>query len=127
MRRHHANGLEVARFLADHPRVRQVFHPGLIADPALVDSQLSGFAGLLSFELATESYVDLARFVDRLELFRIGVSWGGVESLVIAPYRGDNAEALAASGIPAGTVRLSVGLENAAALIDDLQRALAAG
>ena len=124
MRRHHANGLEVARFLADHPRVRRVFHPGLVGEPSLVESQLSGFAGLLSFELDTEAYDDVARVCDSLRLFSIGVSWGGVESLVIAPNRGDNADALAAHGIPAGTVRLSVGLEDPAALIDDLRRAL---
>ena len=78
----------------------------------------------MSVELDSESYDDVARFVDRLELFRIGVSWGGVESLVIAPNRGDNIDRLAAYGIPAGTVRLSVGLESAEALIADLGRAL---
>jgi cystathionine beta-lyase/cystathionine gamma-synthase len=124
MRRHHANGLEVARFLVDHPRVRQVFHPGLVADPVLVEKHLSGFAGLLSFELDARSYEEVASVVDRLRLFRIGVSWGGVESLVIAPNRGDNAEVPAANEVPASTVRLSVGLEDPGALIDDLRQAL---
>ncbi len=124
MRQHHAGGLAVARFLAGHPMVRRVFHPGVAGEPALVASQLRGFSGLLSFELDRESYRDVAGFVDRLRRFRVGVSWGGVESLVLAPNRGTNAEALAAQGIPPGTVRLSVGLEAAELLIEDLDRAL---
>jgi cystathionine beta-lyase/cystathionine gamma-synthase len=125
MRQHHKDGLAVARFLADHPRLRQVFHPGLVADPALVKRQMRGFSSLFSFELDTESYETVAAFVDRLELFRIGVSWGGVESLVLTPNRNTNAADLAEQQIPLGTVRLSVGLEGSAALIDDLDQALA--
>lgn len=121
MRRHHETGLAVARFLAAHSRVRRVFHP---AFEAAAPGNLAGYSGLLSFDLGTESFDDLARFVDRLERFRIGVSWGGVESLVLTPNRGDNAAALAAEGIPPGLVRLSVGLEAPETLIADLERAL---
>ena len=126
MRQHHENALEVARFLQSHAAVGRVFHPGLESgeDSPLVAS-LRGFSGLMSFELARESYESVRRFVDGLRLFRIGVSWGGVESLVITPNRGDNHEALEAQGIPAGTVRLSVGHESPQLLIEDLEGALA--
>ena len=126
MRQHHSDGLAVARFLADHPGVRRVFHPALVEDPDLVRSQLRGFAGLFSFELDTESYREVAGFIDRLRLFRVGVSWGGVESLVLSPNHGTNSDELAAQRIPPGTVRLSVGLEGAEALIRDLERSLEA-
>jgi cystathionine beta-lyase/cystathionine gamma-synthase len=124
MRQHHRDALEVARFLGQHARVRQVFHPGLRED-ALVREQLRGYSGLFSFELDTESFEDVERFVDSLERFRIGVSWGGVESLVITPNNGRNAASLRGRRIPPGTVRLSIGLEGAGALIADLERALA--
>lgn len=124
MRQHHSDGLAVARFLADHPGVRRVFHPALVEDPDLVRSQLRGFAGLFSFELDTESYREVAGFIDRLRLFRVGVSWGGVESLVLSPNHGSNYDELAAQRIPPGTVRLSVGLEGAETLIQDLERSL---
>ena len=125
MRQHHADGLALARFLDQQPQVRRVFHPGLAGDPALVEAQMSGFASLFSFELDTESYAEVAAFVDRLRLFRIGVSWGGVESLALTPNQSTNTAALEAQQIPPGTVRLSVGLEGAAALIEDLEQALA--
>jgi len=124
MRQHHADGLELARYLSEHSKVRRVFHPGLVGEPALVDRQLSGFSGLFSFEVDTEDYSQVAAFVDRLQLFRIGVSWGGVESLALTPNRNTNAAELAAQQIPPGTVRLSVGLEGSAALINDLDQAL---
>ena len=123
MAQHHHDGLAVARHLADHPRVRRVFHPG-IEGPDDLSAQLGGFSGLFSFELDTDQFTDLERFVDCLELFRIGVSWGGVESIVITPNRGSNLESLAEQRIPPGLVRLSVGLEGADALIADLDRAL---
>lgn len=126
MQQHHADGLAVARFLDAHPKVRRVFHPALAEAPDLVKGQLRGFAGLFSFELDTESYPEVAAFIDRLTLFRIGVSWGGVESLALSPNHGTNAAGLMAQRIPPGTVRLSVGLEGSQALIRDLDRSLEA-
>jgi cystathionine beta-lyase/cystathionine gamma-synthase len=124
MRQHHHDALELARRLAEHPRVARVFHPGLEAGPFA--EGLGGYSGLFSFDIAAGGFAAVARCVDRLRLFRVGVSWGGVESLAIAPNRGDNAEALAAAGIPAGLVRLSVGLEGVEPLWADLEQALAA-
>ena len=125
MLQHQEDGLAVAQFLARHPRVRRVFHPSL--DPgsqAQLGTELQGTSGLFSFELDTESYDELCGVLDALRLFKLGVSWGGVESLAIAPFRGNNSEGLAAQGIPKGLVRLSVGLEGSELLIEDLSRAL---
>jgi cystathionine beta-lyase/cystathionine gamma-synthase len=126
MRRHHENGLAVARFLESHSAVRRVFYPGIEPgeDSPLVAS-LTGFSGLMSLELASEGYESVRRFVDGLRRFRIGVSWGGVESLVITPNNGHNHTAREALGIPAGTVRLSIGHESPEVLIEDLEGALA--
>ncbi len=126
MRQHHVDGLTVARFLQEHNRVRRVFHPGLERPAAARESDRpSGYSGLFSFELDTDRFEDVRTFVDGLQRFRIGVSWGGVESLVITPNRGDNAEALEHAGIPPGAVRLSVGLEGSGVLQADLDQALA--
>ncbi|MCP3956261.1 MAG: aminotransferase class I/II-fold pyridoxal phosphate-dependent enzyme [bacterium] len=122
MQQHEENGLAVARFLEGHPAVRRVYHPGL-GDTRHGD--LGGCSGLFSFELAGGDFDRIRRVIDALSVFRIGVSWGGTESLVISPNRGDNAEALDRQRIPPGLIRLSVGLEPAASLIDDLDRALA--
>lgn len=125
MRAHHHGGLAIARFLDRHSRVRRVFHPALdaAADLDLAAGPLHGFSGLLSFALDTERVDDVRRFVDALRRFKIGVSWGGVESLVIAPFRGDNADGLRAQGLPLGLVRLSIGLEPPEILIRDLDQA----
>lgn len=118
MRQHHEDGLRVAEFLRSHERVRRVFHPAFDATPS---PTLSGFSGLFSFELDTDAFGAVRDVVDGLARFRIGVSWGGVESLVITPARPQ----LDAQRLPPGLVRLSVGLEGADALIDDLAAALA--
>ena len=121
---HEADALAVARFLDGHPAVAEVFHPALTGDPDLKDAQLNGFTGLFSFSLEALEWEAVRRVVDGLRHFQIGVSWGGVESLVITPDRGTNREALEASGIPPNLIRLSVGLEGADVLIADLAQAL---
>lgn len=123
---HGKNALAVATFLQQHRAVKRIYHPAFADDIALVERELNGYSGVFSFELENGAFDNVSRVIDGLEHFRIGVSWGGVESLVIAPSRGDNAEALAAQRIPEGLIRLSVGLENAQTLIDDLDRALGA-
>jgi cystathionine beta-lyase len=123
LRQHGEDALAVARHLETHEGVAAVYHPSL-REPELASRQMAGASGLFSFALADGSFARVRRFIDALERFGIGVSWGGVESLVISPDRGDNATALAAQGIPAGLVRLSVGLEGADVLIADLDRAL---
>jgi cystathionine beta-lyase len=122
MARHQESALAIARRLAADPRVRRVLHPGLPSFPRheLAARQLSGYSGLFSFEIAG----DPRRFADALEVFRIGVSWGGFESLAL-PLRMTLPADPAANPRPDvadGLVRLSIGLEDAQDLIDDLER-----
>ncbi|ALM52570.1 trans-sulfuration enzyme family protein [Halomonas huangheensis] len=118
MSEHHRNGLRVARFLADQACVEEVFHPSLAqGQPAeWVAKQLSGHAGLLSFRINQPTYSRIASFIDALQLFRIGVSWGGYESLVVSPMRPNG------SGQP--LIRLAVGLEDIDDILADLDRGL---
>ena len=125
MAQHEADALRVIEFLRGHRAVKRVFHPALDADTALVARQQRGHSGLMSFELARPDFATLNRVIDSLKHFRIGVSWGGVESIVISPDRGNNGTYLDAQHIPRGLIRLSIGLEGADVLIQDLDAALA--
>ncbi len=121
---HEADALRVLEFLAVHPAVRRVHHPSVGEGRRLAAEQMSGFTGLLSFELVREEFEAVRQVIDALRHFRIGVSWGGVESLVITPNRGANEARLSELGIPTGLIRISVGLEGANLLIEDLASAL---
>jgi cystathionine beta-lyase/cystathionine gamma-synthase len=125
MRQHHEDGLRVAEFLRAHDAVQRVHHPAF-ADATTHRSTLAGFAGMFSFELEDGDWEDVRRVIDGVRRFRIGVSWGGVESLIITPDRGTNSAQLDAQRIPRGLIRISVGLEGADVLIEDLDRALRA-
>ena len=125
LRQHEADGLAVARWLNEHPSVRRVHHPLFEEDRVRVDRQLAGYSGTFSFELENDDFESVRRTIDALNVFRIGVSWGGVESLVISPSRPGNTERLKRHGIPPGLIRLSVGLEGADTLIADLDQAIA--
>jgi cystathionine beta-lyase/cystathionine gamma-synthase len=123
-----ANALAVSRFLLQHPQVKRVFFPGLDSHPqhALARRQMKDFGSVVSFEL-NES-VDGNRLADSLNYFSIAASVGSCESLVMPPkllggqeYTPAQREA---SLIGRGTVRLSVGIEEAADLIGDLSEAL---
>jgi cystathionine beta-lyase/cystathionine gamma-synthase len=120
MQQHEADALRVAEFLRGRPEVKHVFHPAFASPPP----SLTGYSGLFSFELADERFENVKKFIDGLKRFRIGVSWGGVESLVISPNRGHNLSYLDAHRIPHGIVRLSIGLEGAGSLTEDLGRSL---
>jgi Cystathionine beta-lyases/cystathionine gamma-synthases len=126
MRAHQERGLAVARFLAGHPAVRAVHHPGLPGHPGhrLALRQMTGFSSVFGIELCTDDRAEVAAFLDRLRHFRIGVSWGGYESLANAPALTTEESVRRTMGIPVGLVRLSVGLESAETLIEDLTLAL---
>lgn len=124
MRQHEADAIRVAGFLRSHPAVRRVHHPSFAHAPSAAETGLRGCSGLFSFELADSGLGPVTAVMDRLELFRIGVSWGGTESLVISPHRRGDRGGLEARGIPPGLIRLSIGLEGADALIEDLAVAL---
>ncbi|HEV3220871.1 MAG TPA: aminotransferase class I/II-fold pyridoxal phosphate-dependent enzyme [Candidatus Acidoferrales bacterium] len=121
--------MAVARFLSKHPKVARVHYPGLSShsDHALAKRQMSGFGAMMSFDLKG-GLSAARRFCDRATLFLLAASLGGVESLCVLPiytshYKMSRQE-LAAAGVEPGTVRLSVGLEDPADLIEDLRQAL---
>ncbi|MDP4087257.1 MAG: PLP-dependent aspartate aminotransferase family protein [Bacillota bacterium] len=126
MKAHQESGLKIASFLKNHPSVKKVNYPGLKNSPdyELGKQQLTGYSGLMSFELENNSYESVRKVINRLKYFKIGVSWGGFESLVISPNYGYNSEQLLSSGVDPGLIRISVGLENVDELIEDLQVAL---
>ena len=120
MRRHHRDGLAVARFLADHARVARVFHPAFERGYTRAN-HCTGYSGLFSFQLKDGDFEQVSTVINRLKLFRIGVSWGGAESIVLSPDRPE----LSRGNYPSGLIRISVGLEGASPLMADLQQALA--
>lgn len=129
MARHNANGLAVAQFLADHPAVAEVYYPGLPTHPQyqLAQQQMpGGYSGMVCFDLKggrTAGY----ELLQRVKLIKLAVSLGGVHSLITHPASTISAvqsdEEIAASGVQPGLVRLSVGTENAADIIADLEQA----
>ncbi len=132
MERHVANALAVARFLQEQDGVEAVYHPGLPGSPyaALVEKYLPRGAGaVFSFDLAGGRDAG-RRFIEALQLWSHLANVGDARSLVIHPatttHRQLSDEELVAGGISAGTIRLSVGLEDADDLCWDLARGLAA-
>ncbi|WP_319798586.1 cystathionine gamma-synthase [Nitrobacter sp.] len=124
------NAQAVAEFLVKHPLVAACHYPGLPTHPghAVAKAQQSGFGAMLSFELKG-SDLEAASFVEAVKLFSLAESLGGTESLVAHPATMTHAsmseEARSAAGITSGLIRLSIGLEDAADLIADLDQALA--
>ena len=126
MDRHCANAATVAGMLTEHPAVSQVYYPGLPGHPGhkIAASQMRSFGGMVSFRLraGAERAVEVC---GRTRLFTLGESLGGVESLIEHPGRMTHASAAgSALEVPADLVRLSVGIENAADLVEDLRQAL---
>lgn len=124
MLRHQADAIAVAEFLRDRKEVRRVHHPALDPAGAGLRRALKGTSGLFSFELENDGYDNIVRTLNALRRFRLGVSWGGFDSLAISPQRRDNEKALSEAGLPNGLIRLSIGFEGADVLIDDLRAAL---
>jgi cystathionine beta-lyase/cystathionine gamma-synthase len=130
LEQHQKSTREIASFLADHPKIRKVYYPGLpdFDQADLARRQMTGVTGLFSFELQCGELEKIKKFVNSLELFSIGVSWGGHESLVYAPaisyLKELPPEKFAAMGICLGTIRVSIGLEDPADLLADLENAL---
>jgi len=130
MLKHQENAKAVAQFLENHPSVKRVRYPGLrsFSQYELGERQMKGCSGLLSFELDTDDLDRIKAFFNSLKIFQIGVSWGGHESLIYAPaisyLKELPREQFQSLGISLGDMRISVGLENSADLIADLQQAL---
>lgn len=126
LERHMASALEVATWLETQPQVVRVLYPALPSDPdhELWQNQFSGAPGLFSIELQACDEAAYARFIESLELFGLGASWGGFESLVL-PAIPQARRGLRPQPDEGRLVRLHIGLEDPADLIVDLQQALA--
>jgi cystathionine gamma-lyase len=130
MRAHCDNAMALAQFLGTHPAVEKVVYPGLASHPhhALAKRQMDGFGGMVSV-CVKGGYEGAKKFCERLELFTLAESLGGVESLVNHPAVMTHAsippERRAALGIGDNLVRLSVGVESIEDLRADVERALA--
>ena len=130
MLRHNENGMAVARFLAGHPKVDQVFYPGLPEHPnhAIAKKQMHGFGGMLSFSLKG-GFDSVVVVLQSLKLAHKAASLGSVGTLVGPPRTTSHVELSAQeradAGIPEGLIRYSAGIENADDLIADLEQALA--
>jgi len=123
---HERQALEVAHWLAAHPQVNRVFHPALPEHPhhALWRRDFTGSNGLLSFELKDSDAGLPERFIGALQLFGLGASWGGYESLITVADVSDRDSA--ADRALNSVLRLHIGLEDLSSLIDDLRRGFAA-
>ena len=128
MRQHNANGLSVARYLEAHPKVDRVLYPGLSSHPqhALASSQMSGFTGMVSVDVGT---LERAKaLTEHCRIFALAESLGGVESLISVPALMTHASVPAdrreVMGVTPGLVRLSVGIEDEADILEDLERVL---
>jgi cystathionine beta-lyase/cystathionine gamma-synthase len=128
MARHNENGLQMARFLEEHPGVERVYYPGLPSHPQydLARRQMRGFTGMVTMELGS---LERARqVVNSTRIFALAESLGGVESLIGHPatqtHAAVPAEQRRAMGLTEGLVRLSVGIEELEDLIEDIDQAL---
>lgn len=131
MQRHCENGEKLAMFLKDHPKVENVYWPGFEEHPGheIAKKQMRGFGGMLSFSLVGNKKEDAFDLVKKVKVFALAESLGGVESLIGHPVTMTHAsipkEERERNGIVDSLIRLSVGVEDAEDLINDLKQALA--
>lgn len=130
VRQHNANAAAIAEFLLQHPAVAEVHYPGLKQHPnhEIARQQSSGFGGIVSFSLRDDRAEAASEVVTHTQLFKLAESLGGVKSLLCHPasmtHKSIPAPTRQASGVADSLIRLSVGLEEVADLITDLQQAL---
>lgn len=130
MQRHCENGEKVAVFLANHPKIDKVYWPGFTAHPnhEVAKKQMNGFGGMISFVPKGSSYEDAIKIVEKLRIFTLAESLGGVESLAGHPASMTHASIPKAerekTGVVDALIRLSVGIEDVDDLIDDLRQAI---
>lgn len=130
MQRHCENGKAIAEYLANHPKIGKVYWPGFENHPnhEIAKTQMDDFGGMISFVPNGSSYEDAIKIVEKLELFTLAESLGGVESLAGHPASMTHAsipkEEREKSGVVDSLIRLSVGIEDAEDLIADLEQAI---
>ena len=129
VQRHCENGEKVAHFLSRHPQVDQVYWPGFQTHPnhEVAKEQMNGFGGMISFTLKGDNLEKAKSIVSKTKLFTLAESLGGVESLIGHPSTMTHAsiprEERIKSGVLDSLIRLSVGIEDASDLIEDLENA----
>lgn len=130
MQRHCENGKTIAEYLAKHPKIEKVYWPGFETHPnhAVAKSQMDDFGGMISFVPVGSNYAEAIKIVEKLEIFTLAESLGGVESLAGHPASMTHAsipkEEREKSGVVDSLIRLSVGIEDADDLIADLEQAI---
>ena len=130
MQRHCENGMRVAKFLEAHPKVGNVYYPGLESHKSyeIAKKQMKDFGGMVSFKLKDESKKATFTFLENTKLFTLAESLGGVESLVNHPATMSHGsipeEERLKMGITDALIRLSVGIEAIEDLLADLEQAL---
>ena len=128
--RHCHNGGKVAEFLDKHPKIKTVYYPGLPSHPfhEIAKKQMSGFGGMVSFSFVSGLKEDAVSFLEKIKVFTLAESLGGVESLANYPVLMTHAsipeDKRIAIGITDDLVRLSVGVEDIEDLLEDLEQAL---
>lgn len=128
MEKHCSNAFQVAEFLLTQKNVKKVYYPGLLKDKEkqIADSQMKNYGGMVSCDL--ENFEEVKRFLKKLKIFTLAESLGGVESLVCHPptmtHKSMPKEEQEKAGLKEGLVRLSIGIEDAEDLINDLEQAL---
>ena len=130
MQRHCDNGKAIAEYLVNHPKIGEVYWPGFESHPNhdVAKSQMDDFGGMISFVPNGSSYEDAIKIVEKLEIFTLAESLGGVESLAGHPASMTHAsipkEEREKSGVVDSLIRLSVGIEDEDDLIADLEQAI---
>ena len=130
MKAHCENGIAIAHWLRNHPKVAKVYWPGFEDNKgyAIAKKQMTGFGGMISFELKDDSIAAATKVLSSTHLFSLAESLGGVESLINHPASMTHAsiprEERIKNGLSDGLIRLSVGIEDADDLIADLQQAI---
>ncbi len=130
MKAHCENGIAIAHWLRNHPKVAKVYWPGFEDSKgyAIAKKQMNGFGGMISFELKNESVEEAKRVLSSTHLFSLAESLGGVESLINHPATMTHAsiprEERIKNGLSDSLIRLSVGIEDAEDLIEDLNNAI---
>ncbi|MET3027310.1 cystathionine gamma-synthase [Flavobacterium sp. UW10123] len=131
VQRHCENGEKVVEYLSNHPKIKTVYYPGLESHPfhEIAKKQMKAFGGMVSFDFKSGKKEDSIAFLEKLKVFTLAESLGGVESLANHPalmtHASIPADKRAEVGITDDLVRLSVGIEDAEDLIADLEQALA--
>lgn len=130
MQRHCENGKAVAEYLANHPKIEKVYWPGFESHPnhEVAKAQMDDFGGMVSFLTKGNSYEDAIKIVEKLKIFTLAESLGGVESLAGHPASMTHAsipkEEREKTGVVDSLIRLSVGIEDEEDLISDLKQAI---